>query len=79
MSHLDKTIKHDIPDYLFKDLKHPDSPVLSPGEIYGANRLWSLIIKQKGSDPFIIIEDLMARNRFLEYELKRLLITKEKT
>lgn len=58
MSHLDKTIKHGIPEYIFKDLKNPKSPVLTPGEIYGADRLWSLIVSKCGGDPLEILFEL---------------------
>jgi radical SAM protein with 4Fe4S-binding SPASM domain len=41
MSHLDKQIKHTIPEHLFKQLQQ--GPVLTPGEIYGAQRMWELV------------------------------------
>lgn len=58
MSHLDKTIKHYIPDYLFKDLKYPESAVLTPGEIYGADRLWAIIVSRCGGDPLEMLFEL---------------------
>lgn len=38
MSHLNKLIQHDIPEYLYSKLK--TGVVLTPGEVYGAKTLW---------------------------------------
>jgi hypothetical protein len=41
MSHTNKQIKHSIPEHLFAQLK--TGAVLTPGEIFGADKMYSLL------------------------------------
>jgi len=60
-----------IPEYLYNTLKK-NNTVLTPGEIFGAAKLWELLVKQAGGDPLEIISELQSEVVQLESQIDML-------